>query len=334
MTSTNIRAVRSRGFTLIELLVVIAIIAILIALLLPAVQQAREAARRTQCRNNLKQIGLALHNYLDAFSRFPPISVMPVGRTFEPWSAHARLLPYIEQANLANLIDWAASPEFTANPICAKTRVPIYLCPSEINDRARPTATLTHYPLNYSFNEGTWFIYDPVSLAIGDGAFHPNRAMKAGDFTDGMSNTLAASENKAYQPNLYDSSNPAAMGVAPPNDVTALSTYFGGTFDTNGHTEWVEGDVHETGFTTLLTPNFVVPYSTGGVTYDVDFTSMRDGESVTVPTYAAVTARSYHVGIVQGLLMDGSVRVVTNSIDRGIWRALGTRAGAEIISEF
>src|SRR5687768_517864 len=99
----------SRGFTLIELLVVIAIIAILIALLLPAVQQAREAARRTQCKNNMKQVGLALHNYLSAISTFPPVSVLPSGRTFEPYSGHVRLLGYLEQTSLANLIDWNVS---------------------------------------------------------------------------------------------------------------------------------------------------------------------------------------------------------------------------------
>src|SRR5882672_7853666 len=120
-----------RGFTLIELLVVIAIIGVLVALLLPAVQQAREAARRSQCKNNLKQIGLALHNYVDAFTSFPPVSVLPVGKTSEPWSAQARLLPFIEQTSLHSLIDWGASTEFTANPIVCATRVPIYLCPSE-----------------------------------------------------------------------------------------------------------------------------------------------------------------------------------------------------------
>lgn len=333
--SQGIRPVR--GFTLIELLVVIAIIGVLVALLLPAVQAAREAARRAQCSNNLKQIGLALHNYLSVNTTFPPFAVVPRTQTWEPWSAHTRLLQYIEQGNLGNIINWNVNAQFTSNSTVSGIRVATYLCPSEINDRARPTTTMTHYPLNYAFNEGTWFIYDPVSDQAGDGAFAPNRAMKPADITDGLSNTLAAAEVKAYQANLWDAGQPNKVGVQPPpaNSPAALASYYGsGTLDSNGHTEWVEGDVHETGFTTTFPPNTYVRYTAGSTPFDIDFTSMRDGESTTAPTYAAVTARSYHPGIVNVLLMDGSVRAIKNSINATVWRGLGTRAGQEVIGEF
>src|SRR4051812_12895219 len=114
------QASRSRAFTLIELLVVIAIIAILIALLLPAVQQAREAARRSQCKNNLKQFGLALHNYHDSYNCFPPASCLRIGVTFEGWSAQARLLAFLDQANLQNLINYSA--EFDTQPNVTKVK--------------------------------------------------------------------------------------------------------------------------------------------------------------------------------------------------------------------
>lgn len=323
-----------RAFTLIELLVVIAIIGVLVALLLPAVQAAREAARRMQCRNNLKQIGLALHNYESTYKAFPPVSVMPRDRTSQPWSAHVRLLDFIEQPAVAGLVNWETDLEYTSRPDVASIRIPTYLCPSEPNDRARPTATITHYPLNYGFNEGTWFVYDPPSGSGGDGAFVPNLAVRAADITDGLSNTLAAAEVKAFQANLWDSMLPATLGVAPPTTPADLAPFYGGTLDENGHTEWVEGDVRETGVTTTFTPNTRVTYNAGGFTHDIDFTSMRDGESIELPTYAAITARSYHSGLVNGLLMDGSVRSITNSIELGVWRALGTRAAGETVGEY
>jgi hypothetical protein len=125
------------------------------------------------------------------------------------------------------------------------------------------------------------------------------------------------------------------LGVAAPANPAALTTYLSsGTFDQNGHTEWVEGDVHETGFTTTFGPNTVVPYVDSGTTYDIDFTSMRDGESATAPTYAAITARSYHTGTVTALLMDGSVRSISSNINLATWRSLGTRSGGEATGEY
>jgi len=324
-----------KAFTLIELLVVIAIIAVLIGLLVPAVQKVRESANRMKCQNNLKQIGLALHNHLGTQGTFPCASEMPRGQLSQPWSAHARLLPYIEQENLAKLIDWSTTRnDFRTRPDVAKMRIATYMCPSEINDKARVTANLTYYPNNYSFCQGTWFVYDPAGGSYGDGAFAPNFKAKSSDFLDGLSNTVGASENKAYQPNVWDTMLPATTNVAPPATPAAALAFVGsGTFDSNGHTEWVEGDVHETGITMTFPPNTQVPYSVGGTTYDIDITSMRDGESLTIPTYGAITARSYHTGQVNSLYMDGSVRSTNNSISLITWRALGTRAGNEVINE-
>jgi prepilin-type processing-associated H-X9-DG protein len=277
----------------------------------------------------LRQAVVALLNYESAKKTFPPFCELPRTNTFQPFSAQARLLPYIEEEAVANKIDLDVAVPFTAHPEVARMRIATYMCPSEENDRPRPTPALTYYPLNYCLNEGTWFIYDPVSDTAGDGAFAPNRAFKASQISDGLSRTLALSECKAYQPNLWDSGKPSTLGAAVPNTPADLAAHFGGTFDFNGHTEWVEGDVHETGFTTTYTPNTVVPYTDGGATYNIDLTSIRDGESTISPTYAAVTARSYHPGTVNVAMLDGAVKTVADGVDLAVWRAAGTRAGNE-----
>lgn len=323
---------RKPGFTLIELLVVIAIIAILIALLLPAVQQAREAARRLQCKNNLKQFGLALHNYQDSFSAFPPACVLRMNQASDSFSVHARILPFVDQGSLQSLINFSAS--YTAQPQVAQTRVAMYLCPSEVHDQANTTATFTHYPSNYAVNFGTWFAWDPTTGAIGDGAFGVNSRFRPADFTDGMSNSLGIAEVKTYQALIRDGGAPNTAGVAPPTSAADILTY-GGTFDPIlAHTQWVNGMLVQTGMTTAFTPNATTPYLNGSTSVDVDFVSSRLGISATNLTYGTLTARSYHTGIVHGLLMDGSVRAFNSSIDRGIWRALGTRANGEVTSEF
>ena len=317
-----------RAFTLIELLVVIAIITVLVSLLLPAVQQAREAARRAQCKNNLKQIGLALHNYLDAANCLPPTVCIRPG-DFGQWSAQARLLPFLDQANLQNLIDF--SVPYNVQPNVARVRVPTYICPSEVNDRPSLRDELDQYPLTYAVNQGTWLVFDPVGGAQSQGAFMPNRLMRAADFVDGLSNTLGFAEVKGFQPNVKGGSSPPA---APPNDPGTIAALGAGCeFDPiDSHTEWVEGRVHQTGFTTTFPPNTRVPFATGGMTFDVDYTSAE--EHLAVTTFASVVSRSYHTGIVSALLMDGSVRSISSNINGSIWRSLGTRAGGEIIGEF
>lgn len=317
---------KTRGFTLVELLVVIAIIGILVGLLMPAVQSAREAARRMHCQNNLKQLGLALHNHESARKALPPLGDYLTSGNTVYWSVQARLLPFIEQANLHSLIDFTRP--ISLQPQIARVRMPHLLCPSEINDRERPDSpAFTHYPLCYGANAGVWHIAQPPGDR-GSGLFLINRSTRLAEVTDGLSNTLAMAEVKAFTPYLRDGGNPGNTAPLPPTP-GAVSAY-GGEFKVDsGHTEWVDARVHQTGFTTTFTPNTIVHHVASGKTYDIDFNSMREGRSTTLPTYAVVTSRSYHTGGVNVLLIDGSVRLVSSTIELPTWRALGSRAGGE-----
>jgi len=319
------------GFTLVELLVVIAIIGVLVALLLPAVQAAREAARRMSCGNNIKQIVLATHNYMDTMQCMPP-AVCLTASGGGAWSAQARILPYLEQANLQNIIDFRYSYSDTTNaPKHAQVtamKIPVFVCPSEIKAVVRVGTTVNHFPTNYGINYGTWLVHDAASGSTGNGAFVVNARITEGAFTDGMSNTLAISEVKAYSSRMQNSSNPGMLGAAVPSTTAAVVGY-GGTVAATGHTEWVDGKVSQTGFTTVFTPNTKVLYNNAGVDTDIDFVSKSESLANTVPTYAAVTARSFHPGVVVTGIMDGSVRNVANNVELVVWRAAGTRDGGE-----
>lgn len=333
---------RRAAFTLIELLVVVAVVGVLVALLLPAVQMAREAARRTHCKNNLKQIGLGLQNYHDACNVFPPTFCVGSGDGGE-WSISARLLPYIERSAAYDDLNFdrdynQTSPAF---PFGAKAmRIPVLLCPSEPNDRQRLNASgqPVHYPLNYAANLGTWFVFDPATSVIGDGSFGPNARMKIRDFTDGLSKTLAYSEVKAFAPGART----VVLGpnVLPPTSVAGVCGLVAGAVQHSvdgGHTEWVDGRAIQSGFTTTLPPNTVVGCMNGiNGEQDVDFTSQGEDspEGTTNRTYAAITSRSWHSGLVHTLRMDGSIHVVSDSIDFNVWRAFGTRSGGETANEY
>ncbi|MCX7664538.1 MAG: DUF1559 domain-containing protein [Gemmataceae bacterium] len=319
-----------RAFTLIELLVVIAIIAILIGLLLPAVQKVRSAANRAKCSNNLKQIGIALHNYHDSNQEIPPQGVFTVGNPFFSYSPHARILPYLEQANLYQFVDLNAP--HSSQPLVTQQRIATYICPSEIRDQPN-IGTPTTYPVNYGTNVGTWLAFDPTRHLHGDGAFGVNAKLNFESISDGLSNTLGCSEVKAYQPALRNGGQPNGHDVPPPSHPSQIASFGGGFADNWSHVAWVNGEVLQTGFTTAFPPNTVIPYTTGGRTYDIDFTAQRLGFSTTLQTYLVVTSRSYHTGGVNSLFLDGSVRFIRNSISQATWRAMGTRAGGEVFFE-
>lgn len=329
----------TRGFTLVELLVVIAIIGILVGLLLPAVQAAREAVRRIQCANNMRQIGLAMHMHMDIKKGLPSngnyVWNGSAVTTTNAWSGLARILPHIEQENLFRGIDFAIG--YNAQPSISSKRVGTFMCPSELNDRGYGTdATFgnKHWPVNYALNNGTWAVMTgkATGMRTGDGAFGPNQANRPADFTDGLSNTLALLEVKAFT-NRVAGASATATFVSPPKPPTTLASVSLGSFNNSSftHVEWVDGKVHETGFTTVFTPNTKVPYNIGGAIYDVDLVMAT--ESNLGDTFAAVTSRSYHTGGVNALLMDGSVRFLGNGISLETYRALGTRAGGEVATD-
>jgi prepilin-type N-terminal cleavage/methylation domain-containing protein len=336
------RAFSRSAFTLVELLVVIAIIGTLVGLLLPAVQAAREAARRSSCQNNLRQLGIALHNHENAKKYFPPSGQAVSTSGSAPWSGQALLLPYVEGDTLFKKIDFTQSYSAPANITVsgmpqygvAPLRIDMLVCSSDPNIRPRLDASGVpqHYPLSYGLCAGIYKVWDPATSTDGGAAFAPFTNLRPNAFSDGLSKTLAMSEVKAFTPRSQDISG---MTATPPASATAAGALVpSGSFSVDGgHTEWVCGRTLHIGFTTTFPPNTVVPHThSDGKSYDVDISSSREGLSTTAATYAAVTSRSHHLGIVSSALMDGSVRTIANSIEGDVWRSLSTRAGGETVT--
>jgi len=331
---------RCRAFTLVELLVVIAIIGILVALLLPAVQAAREAARRMSCANNLKQFGLAMHNYHHTNNAFPGFGLT----TNTSFSVQAKLLPFVEQANLQKLIDFrqalyvGSSHAQTLNPAqaeAARTRVPLLRCPSDgWQDlyEEKPGEVLAGGNYMVCSGSGTGTNYDLRYPT--DGLFYYGSARGFRDMIDGSSNTVAMSETLLGF-GTQETGSLAALALperrigffgASPNsgsaglagivnpDLASLAANATLWYGNRGF-GWIVGKPMAASFCTYQTPNSSVP----------DMNSMGIG---------FYSARSHHPGGVNALLGDGSVRFVAGTVQRETWRALGTTAGGEQPGEF
>lgn len=303
---------------------------LLVALLLPAVQSAREASRRLKCQNNMRQLGLAVHNYSLAHRRVPPTFCvagwqLQAGRS-DSWSVHGRLLPFLEQSTAANQIRLDIDWHDQVSSGVTYMQVPSFLCPSEPKSEIRLKDNKPYVaPTSYGFCSGTWLTFNPRNRVHGDGAFVVNGNLKFSDFVDGLSNTVAALEVKTYQPYLR---NTGWSPVSPPEKIDAFQEH-AGQFKLTGHSVWPDGRVHHSGVTTTFSPNRFIPYVHENQLYDIDYSTQQEGRSRAFATSAAITSRSHHSGFVNLLRMDASVTTLSNSIDLSVYRAIGTRNGGE-----
>jgi len=307
-------------------------------LLLPAIQAAREAARRTQCKNNLRQLGMGILNYESSRGHLPPSAKVDLSVTQTQnngsWGVHGRILDYLEQNNLRNLVDLETA--WDHQMAISGLRISTFQCPSdaksgEMRDPGGGKALL--YATNYGFNFGTWFVFDPQTEAFGNGPFYPNSNLPLSRITDGTSNTLLAAEVKAWTPYTRNG-GPADIEI-PQTVSDAQAAIASGAQEKNtGHTEWPDGRVHHTGFTATMTPNTRVEYTMSGKIVDADYNSWQEGKhgSAGSPTYAMITSRSFHPGQVQVSMVDGSVQAVNDEVDLHVWRAMATCGGGETLS--
>lgn len=335
---------RKRGFTLIELLVVIAIIAVLIALLLPAVQQAREAARRSQCKNNLKQLGLAMHSYHDSHRTLPPgrlvTGVSGQGHCF---SAYAHLLPYLDQVPLYQLIDFNSNPDIIPGNNAAATAamLPVLSCPSDATIVLQTGFGTHNYPL------GTGSTYPVSSRNPGGvkvtGIFYENSSVKFSDIIDGTSQTACISETVKSElggPSTWDgvsATNGFVLTSGNDNllngpELTNYSSQCAGAgllLQQSRGSKWMYGAPGHSMYNHMRTPNAKSgPDCRGGIPHS----NKTDAQWILVSL--DVAARSRHIGGVHALFCDGHIQFVSDSVNQAIWQAVGSRNGGEVVGEF
>jgi prepilin-type N-terminal cleavage/methylation domain-containing protein len=332
------------GFTLIELLVVILIIAALTGLLLPAVQSAREASRRLQCVNNLKQIGLALQSYLTQQNVFPAVELMPTSpgaRYTRPpsfFSPIARMLPQLDQAPLYDATNFSLPPGVgeVENRTAMLTSPGNFLCPSDVQPPVPGYGRV-----NYRFSLGPtplWAAgaYDPLSMA---GPFTVIQSYSAGSFTDGLSTTVGVSERlegdwikgtfKLGGDYIYVATAVPPM-IAPslfdPDQAVRYCSELSLSHpqESRGGESWFVSGLHFTNYNHCATPNSKVPDCSLNCD-DLRLLIHRINEQ------GVFKASSYHAGGVNAGLMDGSVQFFTNGVDLRVWRAVSTRNGGEVI---
>jgi prepilin-type N-terminal cleavage/methylation domain-containing protein/prepilin-type processing-associated H-X9-DG protein len=341
-----LRGRRRSAFTLIELLVVIAIIAILIALLLPAVQQAREAARRLQCKNNLKQLGIALHNYHDVHLCFPAAMYMVAGSPDQvSGNVNTSLLAFVEQGNVRDLIN-PHIPWFFANPAVARMRLPIFACPSDAGADTFSSGFIASFgvPVGSTFGKSSYahsigcndalcfspgLGAPPVTSHSGMFAFHSRT--RFADITDGSSNTFAIGEAASGFKICTGIGCTTPLPPAPGEERTSAHSWLLG-----GHSQpgWQAAGFYYTGNKCSTVERLNKNPVTDSL-HDVTGTKTFDcrGSFAGGPHWAS-NFRSFHTGGGNFLYADGSVRFLSENIDMQTYRALSTIQGGEVVGEF